>query len=65
MSVSEVSVLSVSEQIRAVEFYARQLVTRSFETPIIYSMTALLYLAMCLPMGRLVARLERRSKAWR
>jgi His/Glu/Gln/Arg/opine family amino acid ABC transporter permease subunit len=57
---------SVASAIAAPEimFYARQLVTRSFETPLIYSLTALLYLAMCLPIGRLVARLERRSRAW-
>jgi polar amino acid transport system permease protein len=57
---------SVASSIAAPEimFYARQLVTRTFETPIIYSMTALLYLSMCLPMSRLVARLERNRRSW-
>jgi polar amino acid transport system permease protein len=57
---------SVASAIAAPEimFYARQLVTRTFETPLIYSMTAFLYLAMCLPIGRLVARLERGSRSW-
>jgi len=65
-SVALLKETSVASAIAAPEimFYARQLVTRSFETPLIYSLTALLYLAMCLPIGRLVARLERRSRAW-
>jgi His/Glu/Gln/Arg/opine family amino acid ABC transporter permease subunit len=65
-SISLLKETSVASAIAAPEimFYARQLVTRSFETPLVYSLTALLYLAMCLPIGRLVARLERRSRAW-
>jgi His/Glu/Gln/Arg/opine family amino acid ABC transporter permease subunit len=55
---------SVASAIAAPEimFYARQLVTSTFETPLIYSLTAMLYLAISLPMGRLVARLERREE---
>jgi polar amino acid transport system permease protein len=65
-SMSLLKETSVASAIAAPEimFYARQLVTKTFETPLIYSMTALLYLAMCLPMGRLVARLERGRRSW-
>ena len=65
-SMSLLKETSVASAIAAPEimFYARQLVTRTFETPLIYSMTALLYLAMCLPIGRAVARLERGARAW-
>jgi len=65
-SMSLLKETSVASAIAAPEimFYARQLVTRTFETPLIYSMTALLYLAMCLPIGRAVARLERGARSW-
>jgi His/Glu/Gln/Arg/opine family amino acid ABC transporter permease subunit len=65
-SISLLKETSVASAIAAPEimFYARQLVTRSFETPLVYSLTALLYLSLCIPIGRLVARLERRSRAW-
>ena len=65
-SMSLLKETSVASAIAAPEimFYARQLVTRSFETPLIYAMTAVLYLALCLPIGRFVARLERASKRW-
>jgi His/Glu/Gln/Arg/opine family amino acid ABC transporter permease subunit len=55
---------SVASAIAAPEimFYARQLVTRTFETPLVYAMTSLLYLAMTVPMAHVVWRLEQRRR---
>jgi polar amino acid transport system permease protein len=55
---------SVASAIAAPEimFYARQLVTRTFETPLVYVMTSLLYLAMTVPIARVVWRLEQRRR---
>jgi His/Glu/Gln/Arg/opine family amino acid ABC transporter permease subunit len=66
-SISLLKETSVASAIAAPEimFFARQLVTKTFETPLIYSMTALFYLAMSIPLGRLVARLERKERSWR
>jgi His/Glu/Gln/Arg/opine family amino acid ABC transporter permease subunit len=65
-SISLLKETSVASAIAAPEimFFARQLVTKTFDTPLIYSMTALLYLAFSLPMGRLVARLEKHERSW-
>ena len=45
-------------------FYARNLRTETFLSMHIYLIVAVLYLAMTLPMSRVVARLERARKAW-
>lgn len=45
-------------------FYARNLVTSTFETTFIYLLVALLYFALSFPMARLVERLELRQRAW-
>jgi len=45
-------------------FYARNLVTSTFETTFIYVLAALLYFALSFPLARMVNRFERRQKAW-
>ncbi len=45
-------------------FYARNLVTSTFETTFIYVLAALLYFALSFPLARLVDRFERRQRAW-
>lgn len=45
-------------------FYARNLVTSTFETAFIYLLVALLYFALAFPMARVVDRLERQQRAW-
>jgi His/Glu/Gln/Arg/opine family amino acid ABC transporter permease subunit len=45
-------------------FYARNLVTSTFETAFIYLLVALLYFALAFPMARLVDRLEHQQRAW-
>jgi His/Glu/Gln/Arg/opine family amino acid ABC transporter permease subunit len=45
-------------------FYARNLVTSTFETTFIYILAALLYFFLSFPIARLVDRYERRQKAW-
>ena len=45
-------------------FYARNLVTSTFETTFIYVLVALLYFALAFPMARLVDGLERKQRAW-
>lgn len=45
-------------------FYARSLVTSTFETGFIYLLVALLYFALAFPVARLVDRLEDRGRAW-
>lgn len=45
-------------------FYARNLVTTTFELTLIYVLVALLYFALAFPMARIVERLEFRQKAW-
>ena len=45
-------------------FYARNLVTSTFETTFIYILAALLYFALSFPLARLVNRFEQRQKAW-
>jgi polar amino acid transport system permease protein/cystine transport system permease protein len=45
-------------------FFARQLVTETLLSLQIYLIVAAIYLAMSIPMGRLVAYLERAKQAW-
>ncbi len=45
-------------------FYARNLVTSTFETTAVYILAALLYFALSFPLARLVDRFERRQRAW-
>jgi polar amino acid transport system permease protein len=45
-------------------FYARNLVTSTFETTFIYILAALLYFCLSFPLARLVDRFERRQRAW-
>jgi len=45
-------------------FYARNLVTSTFQTTLIYILAALLYFCLSFPLARLVDRLERRGRAW-
>jgi len=45
-------------------FFARQLVTETLLSMDIYLIVAVIYLAMSIPMGRLVAYLERSRRAW-
>lgn len=45
-------------------FYARTLVSSSFETTIIYILVAMIYFALAFPIARLVDSLERKQRAW-
>jgi len=45
-------------------FYARNLVTSTFETTLVYSMVAVLYFCLSFPLARIVNRLEARRKSW-
>ena len=45
-------------------FYARNLVTSTFQTTLIYILAALIYFCLSFPLARLVDRLERRGRAW-
>jgi His/Glu/Gln/Arg/opine family amino acid ABC transporter permease subunit len=45
-------------------FYARNLVTSTFETTFVYILAALLYFCLSFPLARLVERFERRQRAW-
>ena len=45
-------------------FYARKLVTSTFETTLIYVIVALIYFCLSLPIARLVASLENRQRSW-
>jgi His/Glu/Gln/Arg/opine family amino acid ABC transporter permease subunit len=55
-----VSVIAAPE----IMFYARNLVTETLQSAVVYSMAGALYLCMTVPMARLVARLERSRRAW-
>jgi polar amino acid transport system permease protein/cystine transport system permease protein len=55
-----VSVVAVPE----IMFYARNLVTETFQSMHVYLLAAAIYLAMTIPMSRLVAYLERTRRAW-
>lgn len=45
-------------------FWARNLVTSTFETTFVYILAALLYFCLSFPLARLVDRFERRQRAW-
>ncbi len=45
-------------------FYARNLVTSTFETTLVYSLVAILYFCLSFPLARVVNRLEARRKSW-
>jgi His/Glu/Gln/Arg/opine family amino acid ABC transporter permease subunit len=45
-------------------FWARNLVTSTFETTLIYILAAALYFCLSFPLARLVDRLEQRRRAW-
>ncbi|MGH7125201.1 MAG: amino acid ABC transporter permease [Stellaceae bacterium] len=45
-------------------FFARQLVTETLLSMDVYLIVAVIYLSMSIPMGRLVAYLERARRAW-
>lgn len=44
---------------------ARQLVTETLDSNVIYPMAGIIYLCMTIPMARIAARLERSRQAWR
>lgn len=45
-------------------FYARNLVTSTFDTTFIYVLAALLYFALSFPLARMVSHFEQRQRAW-
>lgn len=45
-------------------FYARNLVSSTFETTLIYILAALLYFSLSFPLARLVNRFEKKQRAW-
>jgi His/Glu/Gln/Arg/opine family amino acid ABC transporter permease subunit len=45
-------------------FYARNLVTSTFETTAVYILAAALYFCLSFPLARLVERFEKRQRAW-
>jgi His/Glu/Gln/Arg/opine family amino acid ABC transporter permease subunit len=44
--------------------YARNLVTETLQSAVVYLMAGALYLCMTIPMARIAARLERARRAW-
>ncbi len=55
-----VSVIAAPE----IMFFARNLVTETFQSMHVYLLAGMLYLCMTIPLSRLVARLERTRRAW-
>jgi His/Glu/Gln/Arg/opine family amino acid ABC transporter permease subunit len=45
-------------------FYARNLITSTFQTTLVYVLAAALYFCLSFPLARLVDRFERRQRAW-
>jgi len=45
-------------------FYARNLVTSTFDTTTIYVLAAILYFCLSFPLARIVSRLEERRRSW-
>ena len=45
-------------------FWARNLVTSTFQTTFVYILAALLYFCLSFPLARLVDRFERQQRAW-
>jgi His/Glu/Gln/Arg/opine family amino acid ABC transporter permease subunit len=56
-----VSVVAAPE----IMFFARNLVTETFQSMQVYLLAGCIYLCMTVPMGRLVASLERSKRNWR
>ena len=46
-------------------FWARSLVTSTFETTLVYILAAAIYFVLSFPLARLADRLERRRYLWR
>jgi ABC-type amino acid transport system permease subunit len=44
--------------------YARNLVTETLQSAVVYLMAGAIYLCMTIPMARFAARLERAKRAW-
>jgi His/Glu/Gln/Arg/opine family amino acid ABC transporter permease subunit len=55
-----VSVIAAPE----IMFFARNLVTETYQSMHVYLLAAVIYLCMTIPLSRLVARLERTRRAW-
>ena len=55
-----VSVIAAPE----IMFFARNLVTETFQSMHVYLLAAMIYLCMTIPLSRLVARMERYQRAW-
>jgi polar amino acid transport system permease protein/cystine transport system permease protein len=55
-----VSVIAAPE----IMFFARNLVTETFQSMHVYLLAGMIYLCMTIPLSRLVARLERTRRAW-
>ncbi len=45
-------------------FWARNLVTSTFQTTFVYILAALLYFCLSFPLARMVERFERKQRAW-
>jgi len=45
-------------------FWARNLVTSTFQTTFVYILAAILYFCLSFPLARLVSRFERKQRAW-
>jgi His/Glu/Gln/Arg/opine family amino acid ABC transporter permease subunit len=45
-------------------FWARNLVTSTFQTTLIYALAAILYFCMSFPLAQVVNRLEERRRSW-
>jgi polar amino acid transport system permease protein len=56
-----ISVIAAPE----IMFFARNLVTETLQSAVVYTMAGVLYLCMTIPMARIAARLERAKQAWR
>jgi len=55
-----ISVIAAPE----IMFFARNLVTETLQSAVVYVMAGVIYLCMTIPMARVVARLESARRAW-
>lgn len=55
-----ISVIAAPE----IMFFARNLVTETLQSAVVYIMAGVIYLCMTIPMARAAARLERAKRAW-
>jgi His/Glu/Gln/Arg/opine family amino acid ABC transporter permease subunit len=55
-----ISVIAAPE----IMFFARNLVTETLQSAVVYIMAGVIYLCMTIPMARVAARLERAKRAW-